>query len=703
MATKTFEELKQLAIQIRDEKTNKQNTATRVGTAMLEHINKLEQDYYDKTQTDEELKERDDKLTELLSNVININYTNKEDNNGIYHLNGKYSELTGYNVYTYDILPNTILSIHIKQLGALSNNWAVAALYDGDAFIETILRGDGTTKIFDAIAYTKNATKLKIMCQPYSMDNKYVFINSLGINAYNFIDEQLGDSLYKTVAQKTISANINELKRFNVNYKLLSDYSLITDKGAITIQGDIVFNDDWGGNVYEVEINTPCILNLSIDSTYTYTNWYSYASIYEEEKLLHTLIQANSKNSVRNIVAYIPSGNKLKFMSKNLEIVIIQLPLVFTESNLPSVNDIISLPDKIYQIDHTDELLNFENRLYIEGIAKTDAKNLKINNSNSIPIEKSTDDKISITVSCDGYSSLYKEIPIISTSAEKAQNKKIRPLLIGDSLTDNGYPSLCEFIFKNYNSKLGNINPIFVGTIADNIDITIQNQKFTCRGCNEGRSGWLISNYLRHICQTHAGRFGWSSDSNALTGKVAWDSLGLATKTRNGISERQSKQDYTEWTPEVGEQIRMTCHGYYDADPSEDLWNWLVKTKGIKTFEYEEMRYTFSEVYSTSDDEIQKKAIKYLCENPENPFFNIIKVNNTNNEYAFDFAIYINRYKTIEDDGTNRLVVGSTAGSKVSNVNDFDVCTPTHVVVFMNQNEVFITIEQPKLIRNIRV
>lgn len=65
MATKTFEELKQLAIQIRDEKTNKQNTATRVGTEMLEHINKLEQDYYDKTQTDEELKERDDKLTEL--------------------------------------------------------------------------------------------------------------------------------------------------------------------------------------------------------------------------------------------------------------------------------------------------------------------------------------------------------------------------------------------------------------------------------------------------------------------------------------------------------------------------------------------------------------------------------------------------------------------------------------------------------------
>lgn len=67
MATKTFEELKQLAIQIRDEKTNKQNTATRIGTQMLEHLNKLEQDYYDKTATDEELKQRDEKLSELSS------------------------------------------------------------------------------------------------------------------------------------------------------------------------------------------------------------------------------------------------------------------------------------------------------------------------------------------------------------------------------------------------------------------------------------------------------------------------------------------------------------------------------------------------------------------------------------------------------------------------------------------------------------
>lgn len=67
MATKTFEELKQMAIQIRDEKANKQNTATRIGTQMIEHLNKLEQEYYNKdnidTKTEEIKNSKQDNLT----------------------------------------------------------------------------------------------------------------------------------------------------------------------------------------------------------------------------------------------------------------------------------------------------------------------------------------------------------------------------------------------------------------------------------------------------------------------------------------------------------------------------------------------------------------------------------------------------------------------------------------------------------------
>lgn len=76
MATKTFEELKQMAIQIRDEKTNKQNTATRIGTQMLEHLNKLEQDYYDKTTLDKRVTELN--ISELYK-TQGIGGTNKYD------------------------------------------------------------------------------------------------------------------------------------------------------------------------------------------------------------------------------------------------------------------------------------------------------------------------------------------------------------------------------------------------------------------------------------------------------------------------------------------------------------------------------------------------------------------------------------------------------------------------------------------------
>ena len=69
MATKTFEELKQMAIQIRDEKTNKQNTATRIGTQMLEHLNKLEQEYYNKENIDEQKNQTDLKLSNLQLNT----------------------------------------------------------------------------------------------------------------------------------------------------------------------------------------------------------------------------------------------------------------------------------------------------------------------------------------------------------------------------------------------------------------------------------------------------------------------------------------------------------------------------------------------------------------------------------------------------------------------------------------------------------
>lgn len=67
---RTFEDLKQSAIQIRDEKTNKQNTATRIGTQMLAHLDKLEQDYLDKETTE-------GKFSELQESSVSNSFFNK--------------------------------------------------------------------------------------------------------------------------------------------------------------------------------------------------------------------------------------------------------------------------------------------------------------------------------------------------------------------------------------------------------------------------------------------------------------------------------------------------------------------------------------------------------------------------------------------------------------------------------------------------
>ena len=52
----------------------------------------------------------------------------------------------------------------------------------------------------------------------------------------------------------------------------------------------------------------------------------------------------------------------------------------------------------------------------------------------------------------------------------------------------------------------------------------------------------------------------------------------------------------------------------------------------------------------------------------------------------FSLQYYLSQYKTLADDGETRLVVGNTAGTKVTNVNSWDLCTPNIVVIQLGMN-----------------
>ena len=128
MATKTFEELKQMAIQIRDEKANKQNTATRIGTQMVEHLNKLEQEYYNKENIDEQKEQTDAKFSELdkLSSALlseasfslrNVQISNLFDKDSPTQFTEKHSG-NGDNAYYYsDFMPVMGLDKIYSNLG----------------------------------------------------------------------------------------------------------------------------------------------------------------------------------------------------------------------------------------------------------------------------------------------------------------------------------------------------------------------------------------------------------------------------------------------------------------------------------------------------------------------------------------------------------------------------------------------------------
>jgi hypothetical protein len=167
--------------------------------------------------------------------------------------------------------------------------------------------------------------------------------------------------------------------------------------------------------------------------------------------------------------------------------------------------------------------------------------------------------------------------------------------------------------------------------------------------------------------------------------------LGLATMTRNGSQGRAERVDYTD-TAENNHQMAVTCHGYYDADPSQELWTLLTDTFGLTTFVQDGVTYTFHNSYTADDNAAQIAGVKYLCQNPNkylgsNKFYDYDTVQSSNGSYAFNLGVYLSRWKTLANDGETRLIVGDTAGIYVTDVEAFDLCEPTHIVFISVAND----------------
>lgn len=338
--------------------------------------------------------------------------------------------------------------------------------------------------------------------------------------------------------------------------------------------------------------------------------------------------------------------------------------------------------------------LNFMHRLYIEGIANGngDYASLRIDGDvNAFAQVDGFNGSLSegdytrtYNITCKGYGDGSISVPLKMSDPYNLVGKDIRIMHIGDSLTEGGIPTATSAILSKMSTDYGGINFKTVGHKKNTIYINLKGSEAMTTACHAGTYGWAASDYLRHFCCVRASGSASAMTDTVICGQVAWDAIGLGTMTRNGVPQRSyvsfEKNDTN------AALVKNTPHGYYDADPTAALWDWIVNKRHLTTFTYNGTTYTFGSSYSSADDATQIAAIKYLCEHPTNPFFDIDTVESSNGSYAFSFAKYMARYKTLADDGTTRLVVGSTAGTEVSDATAYDLCNPTHIAIIMTEN-----------------
>lgn len=285
---------------------------------------------------------------------------------------------------------------------------------------------------------------------------------------------------------------------------------------------------------------------------------------------------------------------------------------------------------------------------------------------------------------------------MIKTANSVLKGKTVRYLPIGDSMLGNTIPDNCGEYSIGWNhsaeaKRFAVLDATDLG-IEDNFcclgtchagtkaKFSYQGADFTMKACDEGRGSWTTANYLRHCIHTTTTA---SGSGSGFHNKIAWDSLGLGRKTPYGeeYSEEAAYEEYS-YSTEQRKMIQRTPHGYYHWDYSQELWTFL-KQKHPSSF-------TGLSVYSGTDSDRAAidDAMEYLLTHPDNPFFDWETAKRTGS-YGFSLLQYLERYRTLDDDGTTRLTVGETAGSQISskNIGVIDVCTPTHVTIELGEND----------------
>jgi len=313
--------------------------------------------------------------------------------------------------------------------------------------------------------------------------------------------------------------------------------------------------------------------------------------------------------------------------------------------------------------------------VWVQKIIK-EKKNLLLNRVDNLSLNKYANtanvDSNSKTLILNGVGFREKAavVPIVSVKNSLLAAQFPKVLYLGDSITINrlkngaiaGAGSMWslpkEIAVKNKIDNAGvGYDYLCIGTQQQiNTTISYKSQTPTLLGYAEGRGGYGACTYLRHPCRM------WVFNNQG-----AWDLLGLTTLMgRNYVSGNTDNK-----------LIATTIYGVNTPLVTANSYDLLVKESQITNLG----AWSNSGAQNTAvQDWINGVASGAIT---QNEFFDISK-SGTN---RFSIAKYLDRYKTLSNDGTTRLVVGGTAGTKVTSATAYDVCEPTHIVVCLGEND----------------
>jgi hypothetical protein len=353
-------------------------------------------------------------------------------------------------------------------------------------------------------------------------------------------------------------------------------------------------------------------------------------------------------------------------------------PLLSSKEDEGSLDYELLLPKNIYSIVNNingDYSTGTNTSLWIQKLIR-EKNNLLINGLNVITLNKYKNtnavdvDNVNLSITGSGLLTKRVSIPRVSVRSTILATQFPKVLYIGDSITENrlkngviaGAGALWtmpeEIALKNKIDNAGvGYDYLCVGRLMK-LDTTInyKNQSVNLVGYAEGKGGWSAMDYLRHPFRM------WVFNNQG-----AWDLLGLTTLMgRNYVNNANDRK-----------LIATTIYGVNTPLITADSYDLLVKESQI------------ANLGSWTNSAPQITAVQNWITgitndtNTSNEFFDINKTG-TN---RFSVVKYLNSYKTLETNGTTRLTVGSTAGTKVTNSNNSDVCEPTHIVICLGEND----------------